>query len=324
MNTMGDGSDMVVKVKDGRVERFEKHMPKKHWLRNKKQSVDYARESPFAAERQLEDQRFLMQHNRNPALLRPTKLDKHKQLAGGGHSTTQPRAIAVKAHVLNKVVREASGMHAYTIIPPPKAVTGEDKVEKLEPETNARVRPYLKEAKMKPVLCSFGHRPRSASRTFHPATMRFRLRHSQIVKADDPNRTGVGLPVTVLSKVLRAPMLSHVQDMMEDSESLDAPNVGAHAVAGEDVNNLFFSAEEQEEMFGGGGGGGGGGQRRKRFADDATGSSWASSQQGRNKNTVRRKQLQEKLSPVRALAAVSNQHDFKPFVFPFFIFPFRF
>lgn len=83
-------------------------------------------------------------------------------------------------------------------------------------------------------------------------------------------------------------------------------------------------ARPREEMGGGGGGGGGGGQRRKRFADDATGSSWASSQQGRNKNTVRRKQLQEKLSPVRALAAVSNQHDFKPFVFPFFIFPFRF
>lgn len=44
----------------------------------------------------------------------------------------------------------------------------------MDPETNPRMAPYAMQAKMKPTVVTFGHRPRSANLTFHPATMRIR------------------------------------------------------------------------------------------------------------------------------------------------------
>lgn len=252
---------MIQVVKEGGVEQFEKAMPQHHWQRNKKQSVNYAHDSPFATERQLEDQRLLMQKNRNPQYLIPTKVDKvRSQVISSTMGAS--RSVAVKANVLNKIVREASGVHNYTIVAPIKTHDEKQKRDILEPETNPRVRPYAQEAKFKPVLCSFGHRPRSASRTFHPATMKFRLKHGEIARGgDNVHKTGFGLPVSVLKQVLKAPKLyrpgegdflfgvdldaSQLSENAADSSVLDEQ----FTEPVENYENLFFSEEEHRKMF---------------------------------------------------------------------------
>ena len=255
---------MIQVVKEGGVEQFEKAMPQHHWQRNKKQSVNYAHDSPFATERQLEDQRLLMQKNRNPQYLIPTKVDKvRSQVISSTMGAS--RAVAVKANVLNKIVREASGVHNYTIVAPIRmADNTKQKQEILEPETNPRVRPYAQEAKFKPVLCSFGHRPKSASRTFHPATMKFRLKHGEIARGgDNVHKTGFGLPVSVLKQVLKAPKLHRPgegdflfggqldpEDSMLSENAADSSIHDEHVVEpGENYENLFFSEDEHRKMF---------------------------------------------------------------------------
>lgn len=259
---------MIQVVKEGGIEQFDKPMPAHYWLRNKKQSVKYAHDTPFATERQLEDQRLLMLKNRNPQLLVPTKVDKvRSQVISSTIGSSRPEAV--KANVLNKIVREASGIHNYTIVAPLKLKSEKPKFEKLEPETNPRVRPYAKEAKMKPVLCSFGHRPRSASRTFHPATMKFRLKHGEIASGGDDVRrkTGFGLPVSVLAQVLKAPKLHHPNDgalFGDDSLSIDNEHDDEHEHGEEehnyhegadnvqdrnDLQDLFFTESEHKNVF---------------------------------------------------------------------------
>lgn len=254
---------MIQVVKDGGVEQFEKAMPMHHWQRNKKQSVHYIHDTPFATERQLEDQRLLMQKNRNPQYLVPTKVDKvRSQTISSTMGASRPEAV--KANVLNKIVREASGVHNYTIVAPVRTHDAKKAYEKLEPETNPRVRPYAQEAKLKPVLCSFGHRPRSASRTFHPATMKFRLKHGEIAHGgDNVLKTGFGLPVSVLAQVLHAPKLYHPSEgalfgaQSEDEHDQSTSQFGGDggeldndgAGSGENYEDLFFSAEEHAKMF---------------------------------------------------------------------------
>lgn len=259
---------MIQVVKDGGVEQFEKSMPLHYWQRHKKQSINYIHDTPFATERQLEDQRLLMQKNRNPQYCVPTKVDKvRSQIISSTMGASRP--VAVKANVLNKIVREASGVHNYTIVAPVKTHKSKQTFEKLEPETNPRVRPYAQEAKLKPVLCSFGHRPRSASRTFHPATMKFRLRHGEIAHGgDNVLKTGFGLPVSVLAQVLHAPKIYHPSEsalfgapsgVEEDNDGFGSRNPfegeddvdNAQNENGQDggYEDLFFSAEEHKKMF---------------------------------------------------------------------------
>jgi hypothetical protein len=273
MSTALSASASVIQVvKDGGVEQFEKAMPTHYWLRNKKPSIHYIHDTPFATERQLEDQRLLMQKNRNPQYLVPTKVDKvRSQTISATVGASRPEVV--KANVLNKIVREASGVHNYTIVAPVRNKDTKPVLQKLEPETNPKVRPYAKEAKMKPILCSFGHRPRSASRTFHPATMKFRLKHGEIARGgDNVHKTGFGLPVSVLAQVLKAPKLYHPHDgalFGEDSQDVagesgaegadegedEAQNsAGEHNGAadhhtGENLNDLFFTESEHRKMF---------------------------------------------------------------------------
>jgi len=57
---------------------------------------------------QLEDQRLLQIKNRNPQLLIPTKVERvRSEIMIAKHGSSRP--IAVKANVINKVVREAKG-----------------------------------------------------------------------------------------------------------------------------------------------------------------------------------------------------------------------
>jgi hypothetical protein len=265
---MQSSTQSIQVVLNGGIEQFEKPMPSHHWLRNKKQSVHFIHDSPFATERQLEDQRLLMQKNRNPQAYIATKVDKVRSETISA-SLGASRPVAVKANVLNKIVRESSGVHNYTIIAPPRVHGDKKEKEKLDPETNPRVRAYAKEAKMKPVIVSFGHRPRSASRTFHPATMRFRLKHSEIAHGgDNINKTGFGLPVAVLAQVLRAPKIYHTSEadslfrsaehgnefsrgarLEDSSEANDNIDSTFQDENGRMYEDLFFSEEEKQKMF---------------------------------------------------------------------------
>eukprot|EP01031_Cornospumella_fuschlensis_P041218 gene41218-50305_t len=250
---------MVRIEKDGKIEQLDLAMPKSYWMRTRKPTVDYLRDTPFATDRQLEDQRIQQMVNRNPQLYNPTKVDKVRSqviVAPKGES----RSVAMKANVLNKFVREASGVHNYTIVAPPKQVTNDSMTKEiLDPETNPRVRSYAVESKQKPVLCSFGHRPSSASRTFHPATMKLKLKHGAIVPALEPHRTTVGLSVAVLKKVISAPpIVSVLEEAKRASQPTSPSESPLNSTPGSPLqgkkasyNDLFLSKEEQDSLFSG-------------------------------------------------------------------------
>lgn len=279
---------MVRIEKDGKIEQLDLAMPKSYWMRTRKPTVDYLRDTPFATDRQLEDQRIQQMVNRNPQLHIPTKVDKVRSqviVAPKGES----RSVAMKANALNKFVREASGVHNYTIVAPPKQFSNDVTVKEiLDPETNPRVRSYAVESKQKPVLCSFGHRPSSASRTFHPATMKLKLRHGAIMPALDPHRTTVGLPVAVLKKVISAPpivnMLEEVRKASQPPSPSESPFNSKPGSPKHDekssYNDLFLSKEEQDSLFSGTSG-------RQRLAPirggGASQASWVSGQTAEEK-----------------------------------------
>jgi hypothetical protein len=151
----------------------------------------------------------------------------------------------MKAKVLNKIVREESGVHTYTLVPPPRQLDDKKKeVEPVDAETHPLFRPYALEAHQKPVIMSFGHRPSSASRTFNPATMRVRLKHGEIAKQERPNASGFGIPVAVLTKVLHAP------DLPRPGTEFEAPSPSKSKSLGplEDPNGLFPSETDMESL----------------------------------------------------------------------------
>lgn len=225
------------------LEQYDEEKIRNHWRRTKKASIDL-QELPVAVDRQLEDQRLLMELNKNPQLLVPTKVDRVRSeqiIAKVGMS----RAVSIKAKVLNKIVREASGVNGYVITAPPRS--GEDKPEpELDADTNPHFKAYARETKNNPVIVSFGHRPRSASRTFNPATMRFRMRHGEMVKAPGAGKYGFGLPVGILSKILKAPKIEPFgasQGMVDsDDDNGTLPSLAASA----DPHDLFSLPNEPE------------------------------------------------------------------------------
>jgi len=238
MRTTGAPPTVVQRAVHGtKLEQWSDERVSNHWKRNKKAAVDLL-ELPVAIDRQLEDERLLMQKNRNPQINAPTKMDKvrSEQIIAKVGST---RSVAVKAAVLNKIVREASGVNTYVITAPPRSL--EDKPEDIsDPDTNPHFKAYAKETKKKPIIMSFGHRPRSASRTFNPATMRFRMRHGEMVKTDSEGQYGFGLPVGVLAKILKAPKISNngtfgAQGNGDDDTSME----DAAAASRYDPHDLF-------------------------------------------------------------------------------------
>ena len=201
-----------------KVQRYEDSRVKNHWRRKKKATVDLL-ELPVAVDRQLADQREQMAFNRNPRLHEPTKCDKVRSeqiIAKQGNS----RDVGIKAKVLNKIVREASGMHSYVIVPPPR-LKGEVVEVDPDPETNPFVKLYAKETKKKPLIVSFGHRPRSASRVFNPGTMRLRMKHNEMARAPAEGKFEFGLPAGILGKLLKAPHINPAGEMPDDSQDFD-------------------------------------------------------------------------------------------------------
>lgn len=147
-------------------------------------------------------------------------------------------ALKTKAKVINKIVREMSGVHTYALIPP---IEKRDKKvkEEVDPDTHPLMKPYRDESTRNPIMCSFGHRPRSASRTFHPSTMKVRLGHEEVAAVAGMGKSGFGLQPAVLAKLLHAPPLSNDQGDGESQFRGSAPPSGW-----EDPHNLFMSADE--------------------------------------------------------------------------------
>lgn len=239
---------MVRKASENTIEVYEKAMPEIYWRKHKKQTVDLSQDLPFALDRQLEDQRFTMERNRNPQLDARMKNDKvRSELIIKKKGAARP--VAIKANVVNKIVREASGFHAYAIVPPPMTKKKAAVVkEVIDPDTHPLMKPYVNEANVKPIVKSFGHRPRSASRTFHPATMKIRLQHDEIAKTGQPGKTGFGLPPAILSKLLFAPKISYPGTMAEDNP-MEGQNLAGASKATKlhDPNDLFLP---HDSLFG--------------------------------------------------------------------------
>lgn len=293
------------------VQEFDDSRVKNYWNRHKKATVDLL-ELPIAVDRQLEDQRITMEYNRNPRLHIPTKVDKVRSeqiIAKQGAS----RDVGIKAKVLNKIVREASGKHAYVIVPPPRK---KDEVIELDPdpETNPFVALYAKETKKKPVIVSFGHRPRSASRVFNPGTMRVKMKHDEIAKApSDHNKFQFGLPVGILGKILKAPHINNPNSLADEDVSQQESLESAHEL--DDPHDLFSLPPDSP---GGSRPPGGrpmasstGPGLKDGFGDDSLthGDSWVSGGStgggSRSKGKKKTSIFTEKLSPVSALSSTS-------------------
>jgi hypothetical protein len=206
-----------------KIQQYDDSKVKNHWRRTRKPTVDLM-ELPVAVDRQLEDQRIQQEYNRNPRVHIPTKVDKVRSeqiIAKKGSS----RDVGIKAKVVNKIVREASGIHTYALVAPPRR-KGEVIPMDHDPETNPFVKTYAKETKKKPVITSYGHRPSSASRVFNPGTMKIRMKHNEFANAPKEGKFEFGLPVGILGKLLHAPKIimpgSHEDDPNE--EALEDPH----------------------------------------------------------------------------------------------------
>jgi hypothetical protein len=144
----------------------------------------------------------------------------------------------MKAKVVNKIVREASGVHNYTLVPPILSQVHE-KIA-IDPDTHPLMKPYREQSNTNPVMCSFGHRPKSASRTFHPGTMKIRLAKGELAQPAGNGRNGFGLPPSVLLKLLHAPKIHHPGE--EDQETVEEQGEGTNSLY--DPHNLFLSNDQ--------------------------------------------------------------------------------
>jgi hypothetical protein len=131
-------------------------------------------------------------------------------------------------------------VHNYALVPPIRNKKKQDKLE-IDPETHPLMKPYREQSNGNPVMVSFGHRPKSASRTFHPGTMRIRLGHGEIADtAAAEGKNGIGLPPSVLAQLLRAPRIPRPgEELAEDGE----PGGGEL----HDPNGLFLP---NDQLFG--------------------------------------------------------------------------
>jgi len=227
--------------------QYEDSKVTNHWRRNRKTTVDLL-ELPVAVDRQLEDQRIQQDFNRNPRLHIPTKVDKVRSeqiIAKKGFS----RDVGIKANVVNKFVRDATGIHTYALIPPPR-LKGETIPLDADPETNPFVKTYAKETKKKPHMVSYGHRPSSASRTFNPGTMKIRMKHNEVARAPAEGKFAFGLPVGILSKLLKAPHIDGPGAHNDDHEGHGSVGGESHSEVKSAGSNYNQSAHDVHDIHG--------------------------------------------------------------------------
>ena len=94
------------------LQEFDDSKVKNFWRRNKKATVDL--ELPVAVDRQLEDQKAIMEYNRTPA----HPCESGQGAVGADHREGHTRDVTIKAKAVNEIVRDASGVHIYVIVPP--------------------------------------------------------------------------------------------------------------------------------------------------------------------------------------------------------------
>jgi hypothetical protein len=117
----------------------------------------------------------------------------------------------LKLKIVNKIIRKELDLRTFTIMPPIRDKTRKTCCSDFDTSNpidhrHPVFRPYYTDFLLRPVMTSYGHRPSSGSRTFVPATMKIRLKHGELVKTDlEQKKTGFGLPVSVLAKLLRVP-----------------------------------------------------------------------------------------------------------------------
>ena len=180
-----------------------------HWRRNKRPAVDLA-EHPFAIERQLEDQRMLMLRNRGNDSAVGAESRRSERVLGALARGAEDRG----ARLVGEIVRTETGVTG--LLPPPRRARGRRRV--LDPDTLPLLEPYRSEALARPAARSFGHRPASASRTFHPASMQVRLRHGEIATAPGPEASGFGLPASTLAALLSADPPTRADSALDPSD----------------------------------------------------------------------------------------------------------
>jgi hypothetical protein len=113
----------------------------------------------------------------------------------------------------------------------------------IDPDTHPLMKPYREQSNTNPIMCSFGHRPKSASRTFHPGTMKIRLTKGEIAQPARNGRNGFGLPPSILSKLLHAPKIHHPGEEFEEEITAGA-GTGATENSLYDPHNLFLSNDQ--------------------------------------------------------------------------------
>ena len=111
--------------------------------------------------------------------------------------------------------------------------------------------PYLLETNLNPIMTSYGHRPMSASRTFNPCTMKIHLKHDEIIKTTKKTKkTGFGIPVTILAKLLYAPKLRNYDDTnINDffTENQSNPYINTNDIS-DNRKDLFLSSSDMIDL----------------------------------------------------------------------------
>lgn len=244
---------MVRKVTETKVEDYEKPMATATKKRHKIASVDLTQDSPFRVDCQIDDQKYLAVKNRNPQLEAITKAS---LIRSTKELSRVDSPLSSKARVLNEIVREASGVHSYTLVPPIKDKSHNSKlVSKTlasDPETNPVLKPYRDENNRNPVMSTFGHRPSSGGRTFNPATMKIRLGHGEVVQAGSKTKKGgntFGLPAAILSQLLHCPRLEHPSTPPASFTEGSSGFVSMGTRNPADFGDLFLPPEEMAVLF---------------------------------------------------------------------------
>lgn len=124
-------------------------------------------------------------------------------------------------------------------MPPPKRKGDPEIPEVYDADTHPLTKPYRDAAKMNPSVCSFGHRPSSASRTFHPSTMAVRLKKGQIVKPGENGKSGFGLTPANLAKVIKAPKYVSLEDSLELDKTKNIGSAFGSTTMADDPFGLF-------------------------------------------------------------------------------------
>jgi hypothetical protein len=152
--------------------------------------------------------------------------------------------INTKVKALNKIVREASGVYNYTLVPPPRRKDDPAIPEVYDADTHPLTKPYRDASKLNPSLCSFGHRPSSASRTFHPATMNFRLKKGEIARPGSNGKTGFGLTPANLAKIITAPKYVSLEESLELDKTKNMGSAFGSISGADDPFGLFTAPTE--------------------------------------------------------------------------------